>query len=246
MSKIKKILSSVLAVVMIACCFVVLTACDKNNDGADDDKNTPKTVEVGTYTQLTEALAGDADVIKFTDDIAVTTQLEVTRKVTIDLNGKTLSNSEDIWDDNENVKTWSIISVRDGGNLTVTGNGKIDAKENDCYDFDVCGGKLTIENGTFVGNVSAVYVHHGEATIKGGSYSIKQLDPKTHDERFTLNLLDENGKNGTAKITVSGGEFKKFDPAHSDSENPEKNYLAEGYKSQLKSGSTEIYEVVAE
>lgn len=230
MSKIKKILSSVLAVVMIACCSVVLTACDKT-----------KTVKVGTYNELVSALKGDADVVQLTDNIDVIAQLEVTRKVTIDLNGKTLSNSEDIWNNNENVKTWSIISVKDGGNLTVTGNGKIDAKENDCHAFDVRGGKLTIENGTFVGNVSVVYVHHGEAFIKGGSYSLKQLKP---DERYTLNLYDANGKNGTAKITVSGGEFKKFDPAHSDSENPEKNYLAEGYKSQLKSGSTDIYEVV--
>ena len=82
------------------------------------------------------------------------------KTVILNMDGKTISNTTDIW--NEATGAWSLISVRNGGNLTITGNGKLQAKANDCFAVDVQGGaKLTIENGTFVGNVHAVYVYQG-------------------------------------------------------------------------------------
>ena len=46
-----------------------------------------------------------------------------------------------------------------------------------------------------------------------------------------LNLLDANGKNGTASINVTGGKFYKFNPAVNASENPGKDYVQAGYSS---------------
>lgn len=109
---------------------------------------------------------------------------------------------------------WSLLSVRAGGDLTITGNGTLKAKENDCYAVDVQdGATLTIENGTFVGNIHAVYVYQGELTVKGGAYSIQQKYPDTAKaDEFVLNCYDKHRTEGTAKITVTGGTFVKFNP----------------------------------
>ena len=107
------------------------------------------------------------------------------------------------------------------------------------------GGKVTINDGEFVGNISAIYVFEGEAIIKGGKYSIQQLSSQG-DERFTLNLYDANRTNGTAKLTVSGGEFSKFNPANNLAEGENTNFVADGYKAVLVEGSTTDYKVVKE
>ena len=49
-----------------------------------------------------------------------------------------------------------------GGSLTIKGAGTLQAKENDCFAVDVQdGGTVVIEDGTYVGNVHAVYVYEG-------------------------------------------------------------------------------------
>lgn len=70
------------------------------------------------------------------------------KTITLNLNGKKLSNEEDLWDKpDKEANNWSLISVRGTGNLTITGNGTLSAKENDCYDVDVqdAGASVTIE-----------------------------------------------------------------------------------------------------
>ena len=150
----------------------------------------------------------------------------MTRKVTLDMNGKTLSNTGDIWNTADN--KWSIIAVMQGGDLTIKGNGKIDAKENDCYALDVRdeGTHLLIENGEFIGNVSAVYALEGHVDIAGGKFSIKQLSP---DYRFMLNLSDDEGEAGIASISVTGGSFEHFNPADNLAEGERTSFVAEGY-----------------
>ena len=117
-------------------------------------------------------------VVKLTSDIVVTGTTTVSKNITIDLNGYTIKNTEDIW--NEDAKSWSLISVRKGGILTLldsseAGTGTLLAKENDCYAVDVRdGGMLIIESGTYIGNISSVYVHSGTAYINGGYYKVQQ------------------------------------------------------------------------
>lgn len=157
-------------------------------------------------------------VIKLTSDIVVTDTATVSKNITIDLNGYTIKNTEDIW--NEDAKNWSLISVRNGGILTLldsseSGNGTLHAKENDCYAVDVRnGGMLIIESGTYIGNISSVYVHAGTAYINGGYYKVQQtISGATNGYEQTINCYDANFKNGTAKVIISGGSFYNFDPA---------------------------------
>ena len=151
------------------------------------------------------------------------------KEVVLDLNGKTVSNTADLW--NESIASWSLLSVR-GGSLTIKGAGTLQAKENDCFAVDVQdGGTVVIEDGTYVGNVHAVYVYEGTAEIKGGKYSIKQLSSNPDPYGYVLNCYDKNRENGIAKIIVTGGEFVKFNPADCAAEGAHTSFLADGYKS---------------
>ena len=192
-----------------------------------------------TYATLKAAFEGakDGDTITLTNDIKVEDTLVVTKTLTLDLAGHTLSNEKNIWSDDN----WSLISVRGNGNLTITGNGKLEAKKDDCYPVDVQdeGAQLTIEDGTFIGNIHAVYVETGAAYIKGGTYSVQQKypDPSKADE-FVLNLYDANRRNGTAKLSVSGGIFVAFNPANCQAEAQGTNFCAAGYTTSTKDNNT--------
>ena len=168
-----------------------------------------------------------------TEDVVLgeTVVVEPGKEVTLDLNGKTISNTEDLWRDGP-YYDWALLSVRADGSLTIKGTGVLKAKENDCYAVDVQdGGKLVIEDGTYVGNAHAVYVYEGTAEIKGGKYSIQQLSSNPDPYGYVLNCYDKNRENGIAKIIVTGGEFVKFNPADCVAEGAHTNFLAAGYKS---------------
>ena len=174
------------------------------------------------------ATGGEA---KLAEDVVLgeTVVVEPGKEVTLDLNGKTISNTADLW--NESIASWSLLSVR-GGSLTIKGAGTLQAKENDCFAVDVQdGGTVVIEDGTYVGNVHAVYVYEGTAEIKGGKYSIQQLSSNPDPYGYVLNCYDKNRENGIAKIIVTGGEFVKFNPANCAAEGAHTNFLADGYKS---------------
>ena len=198
---------------------------------------------VETYDELVEALDGEKSIINLKNDIDVESMLIVNRKVELNLNGKKLYNTSVIW--SVALEEYSIITVEDKGELTISGNGTIEALENDCYGIDVYGGKLIINNGTIIGNIHAVYVSTGSAEIKGGHYSIKQTYGAEKPYEFVLNLLDSSRKEGTASITVTGGTFEKFNPANCQAEGPKTNFVAEGYTSTQKDGDVYVVEKVA-
>ncbi len=179
------------------------------------------------------ALFATGGVATLTEDVVLgeTVVVEPGKEVTLDLNGKTISNTEDLWR-GDPYYDWALLSVRADGSLTIKGTGVLKAKENDCYAVDVQdGGKLVIEDGTYVGNAHAVYVYEGTAEIKGGKYSIQQLSSNPDPYGYVLNCYDKNRKNGTAKIIVTGGEFVKFNPGDCAAEGAHTNFLADGYKS---------------
>lgn len=189
-------------------------------------------------------LTGD---LTISADLATSKEIKVNgSKATINANGKTVANIADIW--NEGTGAWSLVSAQGGAALTVKGNGTFKAKENDCFAVDVQdGSELVIEDGTFIGNVHAVYVYEGTAYIKGGFYSVQQKysDASKADE-FVLNCYDDNRKNGTAKIIVTGGTFVNFNPADCQAEGAHTNFVAEGYKvvSETKANGDVWYTVV--
>ena len=152
------------------------------------------------------------------NDVDLTKTVVVNKTITLDMNGKKLHNTNGIWNDAN--RDWSLISVR-SGDLTITGNGTLDALKDDCYAVDVRdNGKLTIENGKFVGNISAVYNRGGEVTIKDGDFSIKQLNSNGVQDEYGLliNCYDASYKNDEATITITGGTFQNFDPMNNQAE----------------------------
>ena len=155
--------------------------------------------------------------------------LAVNKNTVLDMNGKTISNTADIWD--ESKADWSLISARNGAKLTITGNGTFKAKENDSFTVDVQdGATVTIEDGTFIGNIHAVYVYEGTANIKGGFYAVQQKYTDANKaDGFVLNCYDANRTGGTAKIIVTGGTFVNFNPADCWAEGEHTNFVADGY-----------------
>ena len=212
----KKFLSIALALLMVCVMLpVVALAAEKT---------------ASTYDELTNAIstANDGDTIKLLANIDLSQTITVNKTITLNMNGKKLYNTSDLWDKpTAEAHNWSLISVRGSGNLTITGNGTFAAKENDCYAVDVqeSGATVTIENGTFIGNIHAVYVYTGTANVKGGTYSVQQKfpDPAKGDE-FVLNCYDANRANGTARINVTGGTFKNFNPADNKAEGEGNNF----------------------
>ena len=103
----------------------------------------------------------------------------------------------------------SVIDVTANGNLVITGNGTLDAfggRDSVTAVTVDNGGKLTIENGTFIGKEgnSCIYNAGGTVEIKGGTFK--------GDPQWTLNCQDGSG----SVITVKGGTFYKFDPSNAN------------------------------
>lgn len=218
----RRLLSAFLAVMMVLTMAPVAFAADETN-----------TTSVGSYEDLVNAIASaeNGATITLNGDIDVQQTLVVTKELTLDLAGYKLYNTNDLWE-KPDADNWSLISVRGTGNLTITGNGTLSAKENDCYAVDVqdVDASVTIANGTFVGNIHAVYVQEGTAFIKGGSYSIQQKYPDAAKaNEFVLNCYDASRQDYEAKIYVSGGSFEKFNPADCKAEGEGTNFCEEGY-----------------
>ena len=187
-------------------------------------------VTVNTLAELKTAVSNGGIVTLAKDidvDDAVSIEVEKGKELVLNLNGHKISNSQDIWNDTQNC----LISV--SGIVTVKGAGKVLAKENDCYTFNIKnGGRLIIEDGDFIGNVSVIQIQEGLCEIKGGTFKLAQTWPEVgNGYDYTINLIDAAGKDGTANAIVTGGSFYKFNPSNNDAENPHKNFVAEGYKS---------------
>lgn len=224
---------------LVAGCMVVsMVPASAVTAFADAGAGTSVTEQVGStaYQKLAKAIA-DAkagDTITLSEDVDVQQTLVVDKKLTLDLAGHKLYNTNDLWDKpTAQDNNWSLISVRGNGDLTITGNGVLDAKENDCYAVDLQdeATKLTIENGEFIGNITTIYAHTGEAVINGGKFWIRQLNTNNVQDQYglTLNCLDANHKAGSANITVTGGTFHFFNPANNRAEGSGTNFCPVGY-----------------
>lgn len=183
------------------------------------------------------------DEVVLIDDVVLSDDLVITKTLTLNLNGKTIYNTTEIWSKED--KEWSLISVQAGGDLTITGDGYVEAKENDCFAVDVRdGATLTIDGGNFVGNISAVYVHSGTATINGGTFSIQQLSDYQDGYDQVVNCYNDNYANDTANIILKGGRFVKYNPEGYPSEG---NFVADGYTVTSRVEETvTVYTVVEE
>lgn len=196
----------------------------ENPDGTHGVSGSVAQVGVKAFNTLQAAIdaAQDGETVTLLADVEQNTQLTINKNITLDLNGKTIKNTQDIWGDNAN----AILSITNGAKVTITGNGTIDAKENDCYTINVVKGDLTIENGTFYGNVSVVQVEEGTLSVKGGTFDLHQKWEGS--SKYLFNCIDDAYAGGSANVAISGGTFVGFDPNVSP-EGEGTSYLAPGY-----------------
>lgn len=182
----------------------------------------------------TASQIGGAVTLSDNVDFDRTIAVQPGKTMSVNLNGKTVKNTTDLWENPSVPNSWSLFSVRGtDSKLTLSGDGEVIAKANDCYAVDVQGGgHLVIEGGHYNGNIHAVYVNKGVAEIKGGTFEVQQKYPDAEKaDEFVLNCLDENYKNGTAKIIVTGGTFIGFNPGDCKAEGNGTNFVAPGYAS---------------
>lgn len=192
----------------------------------------------------------------------------VSKKVTLDLNGKTVKGNGNC----------GVFHVVEGGDLTITGNGKVIAvassNEIGRGDTDTShtvyamavwayGGNVTIENGTFsnetvtgqtIGdgnsesntqtkdNLDLIYAK--DNNNKTSSIVIKGGTFNCVQKMWTLNINNDS----KSTIKVQGGTFIGYDPSVGDNgmseDKTNKVLLAEGYEAVLVEGSTTDYKVV--
>lgn len=188
----------------------------------------------------TASQIGGAVTLSDNVDFDRTIAVQPGKTMSVNLNGKTVKNTTDLWENPSVPNSWSLFSVRGADSkLTLSGDGEVIAKANDCYAVDVQGGgHLVIEDGHFNGNIHAVYVLEGVAEIKGGTFEVQQKYPDADKaDEFVLNCYDTNRRNGTAKIIVTGGTFIGFNPGDCKAEGDGTNFVASGYAS-IANGTT--------
>ena len=212
-----------------------------------DHNNENHEFTVYSMDQIEAALAavknGDKIVcgsnIEFDDPMLVTRNIEFH----FDFNGYTLSNTVDIWDEDDGKTDWSFFSVR-GGKMIFDdskGTGGIKAKANDCYCLDIQGDGASIEinGGSYNGNLHAVYVYEGNLVINGGYFDIQQLDDES-PYGFVVNAWDPYFKNGFAKMVINGGKYHGYNPGHATSE-AGANLVPDGYQVKSETSGSDTY-----
>lgn len=93
---------------------------------------------------------------------------------------------------------------------------------------NVPGGTVTVNGGTYYGGCTTFNVQKGTLIVNGGFFKVCPYTG-TKGYRYTLNCIDANYKDGTAKIIVKGGTFVNFDPSDNAAEGEGTNFVADGY-----------------
>lgn len=160
--------------------------------------------------------------VKLVKDMELSKPLIVASNFNLDLNGFTLRAGKPYVAGLTGADISSIVV--DGGNLTISGNGKVEGAE---YGVYAKKGALTIEGGEYVGITTAVQVAEATVVINGGKFSVT-----SSDKRYVINCIDANYKNGTAVVSVMGGTFADFNPADNAAEGAKTNFVPLGYASK--------------
>ncbi len=107
------------------------------------------------------------------------------------------------------------------------------------------GKTVTVNGGTYYGGCTTFNVQKGTLIVNGGFFQVTP-DNGTNDCRYTLNCIDANYGNGSAKIIVKGGTFVNFNPADCKAEGAGTNFVADGYSviSETKANGDVWYTVV--
>lgn len=196
--------------------------------------------DIVDYPELRAALANGGSVT-LSEDVTVEAPLvvETGKTVEIDLNGKDIINTTSLPDTDPRYGNTTVFEVKGGATLNIKGDGDIKAigtKPNeDGYRMAVYAygdAKVNIYGGNFVNDqdyndhnaqLDLIYAdQQAVINIYGGTFESKSANNRGY---WVLNLKDGSG----AAINVYGGTFINYDPSSSMTENPVKNFVAEGY-----------------
>ena len=130
-----------------------------------------------------------------------------------------------------NSSNYAALFVAADTTINATDEGGINTGTDGAYGIDVIGGAtLVINGGNYYGGGTVVQVEKGTLIINGGFFACEPYSDAKYGYKYLINCIDAAWKNGTAKVSITGGTFVNFDPMDSASENPHGNFLAEGYK----------------
>lgn len=196
-----------------------------NVDEVDEWENGEATVNtsavVSTEEELVAAIA-NGGAIALAKDIPVSSFLNITKDVVLNLNGH------------------NIVAPKTGfgvaaGTLTINGEGTVDAGEQAVWVYGA-DANVIINGGHFVGSKNeasdVIYVNgaNSKVTINGGKFEalVETTESFGATQYSLLNLSDSATG---ASIVVYGGSYKNFNPANNVSEGANTNFVALGYAS---------------
>lgn len=205
-------------------------------------------VSNSNFVGLKKVLTGGGN-LNITSDIVANSLTDtadarviVKKPTTLNLNNKKIISPDNMGNNSTN---FCALYVEADTTINATENGGINTGTNGGYGINVNkGASLTINGGYYYGGGTAIQVQKGTLVINGGTFAVEPYSSPVYGYKFLLNCLDENYKNGTAKIIVKGGTFVNFDPANSASENPKGNFVAEGYKVVSEQHGTDTWYTV--
>lgn len=190
------------------------------------DANTPSDQVKDAELRAAAQFGGE---VVLTEDIALSTTLDVTKNLIIDLNGHNLT----INNDSDELGEGDGIIVTEG-TLTIKGEGTVTANTRAIWARGNGGAVINIEGGHYVGatkgnTCEVIYASgNGVINIYGGTFEAETEDNVSFAApQYAVLNLHGNGATG-CNITVYGGSFKNFNPADNISENPKHNFVAEG------------------
>ena len=239
-----KILTVVLSVAILLTGMVFMSGCNEVNHKALEIKIGSEVKEFNTIDDsvLEYINAETEDVVK----IKLHKDLELPRGIMLknnefelNLNGNDISMGEGFTQN-------YVICVNNGASLTINGKGVVNASTqtlDQAIAVWAYNGEVVINGGTFTNagtkameddettpnNNELIYASNvGVITINGGKF-IGNYENETFGTQYALNVRDADLS--TAQIIVKGGEYRQYNPAASLSENPQANFVADGFQS---------------
>lgn len=185
------------------------------------------------YSDIAEALeaANAGDTVTLLADINTPEKTyEITKNLTIDLNGKTVIGSgyDGVFEvTGKNIKV--VLNATNGGKVIAVENSGSDGKYAMAVWMCGAGSTLTINGGEFIQNITStddkqmdmIYASAGTIIINSGSFT-------SGTPKWTLNINDSAYKAGTANIIVNGGTFTDYDPRNAENEGKGTSLVANG------------------
>ena len=204
-----------------------------------------KLIEITTGAILVETLEALTELIAAGGKVEVAASIDAPTGLSISSDTTIVNNGEiTIKEDTEGNGVFTIVQ----NTLVLEGKGTINGVGKNDWNMAIWAkedGKVIINDGYFTNEGASatndpehfdlIYASgNGQIEINGGEF-------KCQTPKWTLNVKDKD--RSTANIVVKGGKFHGFNPANCESEGPNTNFVAPGYKVIEEDG---IFTVITE